>query len=66
MRCGDAQANGTITFADYNAYIAQVGSGNTNNGYFAADIDLDGDVSPADFDLYRPNARMIGIAPLRY
>lgn len=66
MRAGDATANGTITFADYNQYAAQILSGNVSNGYFAADVSLDGNVSSTDFGLYRSNAKLIGIAPIRY
>lgn len=66
MRAGDLNANGVITFTDYNLYQSQILSGMTMNGYFKPDLSLDGNVTVADFNLYQPNAATIGISIVRY
>ncbi len=66
MRAGDFNANGVITFTDFNIYYSQVLSGMTMNGYFIPDLTLDGSVTISDFNFYQPNAATIGISVVRY
>lgn len=60
MRAGDLNANGVITFADYNIYR------NAAAGYHPGDANLSGTISTTDFNFYRSNAGHIGMPILRY
>lgn len=62
LYAGDADANGLINYADYNAYAVQFGS---SNGYFSADWSLNKSVNSSDYTLYRPNIGRIGLPWLR-
>jgi len=62
---GDIDANGIISFADYNAYTDQQ-TGSTINIYTTADCNLDGNLTTADFQQYQFNASRIGIQQVRY
>lgn len=60
---GDANADGVITRTDYNAYRQQLLQ---LNAYKNADVNMDGDVTIADFTALQPNVQLIGITELRY
>ena len=66
MRAGDLNANGIVTFADVNAFISQILSGNTASNYFLPDVTHDGNVNFTDFTTLQPNVSVIGITPVRY
>ncbi len=63
MHSGDTDGNGVISVIDFNAYAAQ--SGNINQ-YLNADHNIDNSVTIADFNLYLPNASVIGVTYVRY
>lgn len=63
MLSGDWNADGVITVADFNGYIAQSAA---INGYLKADFELDNSVTVSDFNLYLPNSSKIGTAAIRY
>ena len=58
---GDLDHNGVINFSDYNFYAL------APNGtvYNVADVNMDGQVNEADFELLRPNLQRIGIPAIR-
>ncbi len=60
---GDMNANGVITYTDFNVYTNDLPA---LNGYYLGDINLDGSVTIADFNAYQPNASVIGINIIRY
>lgn len=62
MLAGDADGNGVCNVADYNIYLSQLAGLNT---YQTADLNLDGNVSIDDFNLFASNASAIGIASIR-
>lgn len=66
MHAADFNANGVITFDDYNRYQTQILTANTTGSYFNADATFDGNVNGSDFGMYALNARLIGIPVLRY
>ncbi|HRI28233.1 MAG TPA: hypothetical protein PK239_14395 [Chitinophagales bacterium] len=66
LYAGDMNANGVITYADFNVYINQLQSGQFSFGYYKPDLNLDGSVTVFDFNLFRPNASVIGISLIRY
>ncbi len=63
LYAGDIDNNGVINFADFNAYQSQQ---NNSNQYNEADCNMDGQVNALDYDLYQPNARVIGRSEIRY
>ncbi|MGB1206252.1 MAG: alkaline phosphatase D family protein [Chitinophagales bacterium] len=60
---GDFDANGVLTYSDFNAYILHYGS---QNSYQNADVNLDGVVDDADFEMYQNNISKIGIDVIKY
>ncbi len=60
---GDMNADGAMTFVDYNSYLA---NSSAILDYEAADINLDGHVTVLDFNWYRINASALGISEVRY
>ena len=60
---GDANGNGVITVADFNAYLIHTSQ---MNQYFDSDFNLDGVMTIADFNVYLPNASLIGVSAIRY
>lgn len=63
LSAGDTNAEGIISVADFNQYIAESAS---VNQYADADFNLDGQVSVLDFNFYLPNAGLIGVSAVRY
>lgn len=63
LKPGDIDANGVITYSDFNAYKQQVAA---SNSYNKADCNLDGTVNLNDFNLIRANTSSIGISSIRY
>ena len=63
LPAGDMNANGIISVADFNIYMQQ--SSFTNN-YLNADLNLDKNVTIADFNLLQPNLSRIGVLQVRY
>ena len=63
MWAGDIDGNGVTTNMDFNIYGQQLSS---INEYLNADLNLDGVVSIADFNLYQANASVIGINEIRF
>ena len=59
---GDFDANGVLTYDDFNVYILNYGE----NGYQDADANLDGTVDDEDFELYQNNISKIGIDVIKY
>ncbi len=59
---GDYNADGVITYADFNAYVPELGQSNYN----VADGNLEGNVTTDDFTIYSPNAKIIGLDAIRY
>ncbi|MBK9461512.1 MAG: hypothetical protein IPN94_19325, partial [Sphingobacteriales bacterium] len=62
-KAADANANGSVTFTDYNVFVTQLPQ---LVGYLSADFNLDGRVTIKDFDLYRSSAGAIGVTLVRY
>ena len=60
---GDFDANGVLTYEDFNAYILHYGA---ENSYQNADANLDGTVDDNDFELYQNNISKIGIDVIKY
>lgn len=59
---GDANANGVINIHDFNYFFLY----NGNPGqYLPGDFNLDGTVNSGDYQIYRPNAKVIGINDIR-
>lgn len=63
MAAGDINANGIITFKDYNLYKINTG---VTNQYILADCNLDGAVDINDYLMYSQNFARIGVKILRY
>lgn len=63
MYAGELDANGVFSVADFNFYAV---TGSQTNVYNDADANLDKQVTVADFNLYQPNASVIGITQVRY
>ncbi len=64
MYAGDFIANGVMSVLDYNLYATQAGS--APNQYLDGDCNLDKNVTVGDYNLYQPNASIIGISEIRY
>jgi Zn-dependent metalloprotease len=62
LYAGDIDANGIINFADYNVLATQLGA---MNQYLKSDINLDGNVTTNDYNLYNPNVSVIGPIEIR-
>lgn len=60
---GDIDGNGVVSVTDFNDYTLQSAQ---LNQYLSADLNLDKNVTVADFNLYQPNASLIGAAAIRY
>ncbi|MBK6888647.1 MAG: hypothetical protein IPI59_15200 [Sphingobacteriales bacterium] len=63
MFCGDINADGVITIADFNIYAQQ---SSAVNQYLSGDINLDKNVTIADYNAYAPNSSLIGVKAIRY
>ena len=59
---GDINADGIISVADYNIYIAQTSA---INQYLSGDLNLDKNVTVADFNIYQANTSTIGPTVIR-
>ena len=63
LKSGDFDGNGVIQVSDFNLFSGQTGS---INQYRAADCNLDGHVTIADFNAYILNPSAVGVAAIRY
>ncbi len=63
LLAGDFNADGVITVADLNGYLAASSSINTYN---AADFNLDDTVTVSDFNTYKSNLAIIGVSLVQY
>ncbi len=61
LKAGDINADGVINYADFNAYISPQGS----TTYNPADLNLNGNITIADFDLFRQNVSAIAVPAVR-
>lgn len=64
MFAGDFIANGVVNVLDYNLYISQIGA--APNQYLDGDCNLDKNITTSDYNLYQPNAAIIGVPQIRY
>ncbi len=62
LHAGDCNADGIISIADFNGFLDNL----SNNGYDNSDFSLDNTVSTGDFNLFRPNASVIGVREVRF
>lgn len=60
---GDINADGVISVADFNVYVAQTSA---INQYLQSDVNLNSTVTVGDFNLYLPNSSVIGVQEIRY
>ena len=60
---GDIDGNGIISVADFNHFQNQLA---VINSYVISDINLDGNVTIEDFNLYIQNSSKIGLNIIRY
>lgn len=60
---GDISADGILSVTDYNMYVMQAAAVNM---YLASDVNLDRNVTTADFNFYLPNSSIIGVEQIRY
>ncbi|MGB1205471.1 MAG: beta strand repeat-containing protein [Chitinophagales bacterium] len=60
---GDIDGNGVMTVNDYNVSTNLLGAINT---YLSPDLNLDDNITVADFNLYIPNASRAGVSQIRY
>lgn len=63
MNAGDIDGDGIHSVTDYNTYVGQAAF---LNGYFNADLNLEQNVTTADFNLFLPNSSLIGVIEIRY
>lgn len=61
LKAGDINADGVINYADFNAYIAPQGS----STYTPADLNLNGNITITDFDLFQQNTSAIAVPTVR-
>ena len=61
LKAGDINADGVINYADFNAYISPQGS----TTYNPADLNLNGNITIADFDLFQQNVSAIALPAVR-
>lgn len=64
IKTGDFDSNGILNYADYNVFMAQFLSGNSN--YVSSDANFDNNLTTADFDIYFNNLGAMTIPLLRY
>jgi hypothetical protein len=62
-KAADANANGVVTVADYNSFVAQI---TQMNNYLSGDFDLNGNITVQDFNLYQSNTGAIAVPLVRY
>jgi len=62
LHAGDCNADGIVSIADFNGFLDDL----SNNGYENSDFSLDNTVSTGDFNLFRPNASVIGVREVRF
>ncbi len=60
---GDYNGDGVITYADFNYYLSQLSQSGI---YSDPDGNMDSNVNTDDFDIYKPNVKVIGIDVMRY
>jgi len=63
MYVGDYSGDGVINVFDFNAYGTELGF---LNSYLTADGNMDKTVNISDFNIYQPNASVIGVDEVRY
>ncbi|HRI26990.1 MAG TPA: hypothetical protein PK239_16585 [Chitinophagales bacterium] len=63
LAAGDMNADGIISVADFNRYAQQAA---LTNQYRPADLNLDKNVTTADFNILQPNMSRIGLPMVRY
>ena len=58
LLAGDMDGNGEFRINDYNVHY--LGESASVNGYYRADLNMDGNVTVADFNLYQSHISVLG------